>query len=68
MKVEMLQRMGVLDQPLASHSGVHPKPLLFAMVLHAKSFDFLDGPLKLGLKYVGCPNHRPSTLGIVLVY
>jgi hypothetical protein len=38
------------------------------MVLHAKSFDFLRVPLKLGLKYVGHPNHRPPALGIVLVY
>jgi hypothetical protein len=38
------------------------------MVLHAKSFDFLRGPLKLGLKYVGHPNHRPLALGTVLVY
>jgi hypothetical protein len=38
------------------------------MVLHAKSSDFLRGPLKLGLKYVGRPNHRPSALGSVLVY
>jgi hypothetical protein len=38
------------------------------MVLHAKSFDFLRGPLKLGLRYVSHPNHRPPALGIVLVY
>jgi hypothetical protein len=38
------------------------------MVLHAKSFDFLYGPLKLGLKYVGRPNHRPLDLGTVFVY
>jgi hypothetical protein len=38
------------------------------MVLHAKSFDFLRGPLKLGLKYVGRPNHRLSALGTVFVY
>jgi hypothetical protein len=38
------------------------------MVLHAESFDFLRGPLKLGLKYVGRPNYRPSALGTVLVY
>jgi hypothetical protein len=48
--------------------GSTPKPLLFAMVFHAKSFDFLHGPLKLGLKYVGRQNHRPSALGLVLVY
>jgi hypothetical protein len=48
--------------------GSAPKPLLFAMVLHAKSFDFLRGPLKLGLKYVGRPNHRPPALGTILVY
>jgi hypothetical protein len=48
--------------------GSAPKSLLLAMVLHAKSFDFLRGPLKLGLKYMGCPNHRPLVLGIILVY
>jgi hypothetical protein len=48
--------------------GFTPKPLLFAMVLHAKSFDFLCAPLKLGLKYVGHPNHRSLALGIVFVY
>jgi hypothetical protein len=37
--------------------GSAPKPLLFIMVLHAKSFDFLHGPLKL-----------PPALGTVLVY
>jgi hypothetical protein len=42
--------------------------LLFAMVLHAKSFDFLHGSLKLGLKYVGHLNHRPPALGTILVY
>jgi hypothetical protein len=38
------------------------------MVLHTRSFDFLRGPLKLGSKYVGRPNHRPLALGIVLMY
>jgi hypothetical protein len=38
------------------------------MVLRPKSFDFLRRPLKLGLKYVGHPNHRLPALGIVLVY
>jgi hypothetical protein len=31
--------------------GFVPKPLLFISVLHAKPFDFLRGPLKLGMKY-----------------
>jgi hypothetical protein len=44
-----------------------PKPLLIVMVLHAKSFDFLCMPLRLGLKYVGHLSHCPSALGIVLV-
>jgi hypothetical protein len=47
--------------------GFALKPLLFALVLHAKPFDFLCGPLKLGMKYVGRPNHRPPALGIVFV-
>jgi hypothetical protein len=47
--------------------GSTPKTLLFVMVLHANSFDFIRGPLKLGLKYVGYPNHRLPALGIVLV-
>jgi hypothetical protein len=38
------------------------------MVLHAKSFDFLRGPLQLGLKYVGHPNHRPPAFGTIFVY
>jgi hypothetical protein len=38
------------------------------MVLHAKSFGFLRGPLKLGLKYVGGPDHHPPALGMVFVY
>jgi hypothetical protein len=68
MKVGMVQRSGVLDQPLAGRGGVRPKPLLFVMVFHAKPFNFLCEPLKLGLKYVGCPNHRPLALGMVLIY
>jgi hypothetical protein len=48
--------------------GSAPKPLLFAMVFHAKSFNFLCGPLKLGLKQVGCLNHRPLALSTVLMY
>jgi hypothetical protein len=47
--------------------GSTPKPFLFASVLNAKPFDFLRGPLKLGMKNVGCPNHRPLALGIVCV-
>jgi hypothetical protein len=69
MEVWMLERTGVLDQPCSMVTmGSAPKPLLFEMVLHAKSCDFLRGPSKLGLKYVGCPNHRLPTLGIVFVY
>jgi hypothetical protein len=48
--------------------GSIPKPLLFALVLHAKPFNFLRGPLKLGMENVGSPNHRSSALGIVFVY
>jgi hypothetical protein len=59
--------MGVLDQPLVGHGGFIPKSLLFASVLYAKPFDFLRGPLKLGMKYVGRPNRHSPALGIVFV-
>jgi hypothetical protein len=47
--------------------GFVPKPLLFASVLHAKPFDFLHRPLKLGMKYVGHPNQHLLALGVVFV-
>jgi hypothetical protein len=64
----MLQRSGVLDQPLAGHCGDRSQAPSLCDDFHAKSFDFLCGPLKLGLKYVGCSNHRPPALGTVLMY